>query len=197
VIPADRATEVAGAHSVSSPGMRVTRSRLVRVSRCGRLWSSVALRLRVATRRDALDRALAAGVDPSTDPELAFRAARLVRERDRRALASCLRLVVGQADGEPWLARSSPREIKRCQIVADRQSVVSLIDRLESARPAVAEGVAIAERLLTDLHSPLFAWAEPGTLRRLALNAVAAMDPPPCADGDPVSQRRASVLPTD
>lgn len=148
----------------------------------------------MATKRDSLDRVLAAGVDPSAAPELAFRAARLVRERDRRALASCFRLVLGQADGAPWLARSSPRVIQRCQILADRQSLVLLIERLESTRPAVAEGVAIAERLPTNLHSALFAWAEPGTIRRLALNAVAAMDPPSRCDNDPVSEPRASVL---
>jgi hypothetical protein len=39
-------------------------------------------------------------------------------------------------------------------------------------------GSAGAERLLTDLHSPLFAWAEPGTVTRLARRAVGAMEPP-------------------
>ena len=32
---------------------------------------------------------------------------------------------------------------------------------------------------MTDLTSPLFAPAEPGTIRRLARLAVAAMEPPP------------------
>ncbi len=68
--------------------------------------------------------------------------------------------------------------IRRRELLADRQAVVSLIERLESTLPALPEGVAIAERLLTDLASPLYVWAEPGMIRRLACLAVAAMDPP-------------------
>jgi len=73
----------------------------------------------------------------------------------------------------------NPREIRRAEILADREALVSLIERLECARPVIAEGVAIAERLISDLHSPLFAPAEPHTIRRLAGHAVAAMDPVP------------------
>jgi len=137
---------------------------------------SVGLRVRVAIKRDFLDRALAEGANPGTGPELALRAAQLVRERDRRALGCCLRLLIREAEGAPWLARVNPRQIQRGEILADRQALVLLIERLESPRPAGAEGAAIAERLFTDLHSPLFDWAEPGTIRRLARRAVAAMD---------------------
>ena len=94
-------------------------------------------------------------------------------------MARCLRLVVEQVDGAFWVARVNPREIQQPAIRADRQALVSLIDRLENPRPVLAEGVAIAERLMTDLHSPLFAPAEPGTIRRLARHAVAAMEPGP------------------
>ena len=87
--------------------------------------------------------------------------------------------MVVQAEGAPWLTRVNPREIQRAEILANRQALMSLIERLESARPVVAEGVAIAERLMSDLRSPLFAPTEPGTIRRLARHAVAAMDPPP------------------
>jgi hypothetical protein len=62
--------------------------------------------------------------------------------------------------------------------LACREALVALSERLESSLPVGAEGVAIAERLLADLRSPLFAWAEAGTIRRLALVAVAALDPP-------------------
>lgn len=178
MIPADTLTESRG----SVGGVR-TKTRAVSP---GSSWlaalayarRSVGLRVRVAAKRDELDRALAAGVDPAAGPELAFRAGRLVRERDRRGLAGCLRLVIAQADGSPWLTRASSREIRRGEILADRPSLVSLIERLESPRPVVAEGVAIAERLLTNLHSPLFDWAEPGTIKRLACRAVSAMEPP-------------------
>jgi hypothetical protein len=139
---------------------------------------SARLRLSVALQRDAIDGALAQGADPGDAPEVSLRAARLVRDRDRRALASTLRLVVRQAEGDPWLSRVNWREIQRAAILADRQELVALIERLESPRPAVPEGVAIAERLMSDLHSPLFAPAEPGTIRRLARRAVTTMDPP-------------------
>jgi hypothetical protein len=158
------------------------RSRRIPPSRCSCLarvagtCQSAGLRVTVAVRRGALDRELAEGADPGRAPELSFRATRLVRDRDCPALACCLWLVVVQADGAPWLARVNPREIQRAAILADRQALVSLIERLESARPVLPEGFAIAERLMSDLHSPLFAPAEPGTIRRLARNAVAAMD---------------------
>ena len=178
MIPADRATKfeelVAAWRTTTFPWS--CGSCLTRVVSA---YRSTRLRVRVAVRRDELDRALASGLDPGRSPELAFRAARLVQDRYRRSLARCLRLVVEQVDGAFWVARVNPRQIQQPAIRADRQALVSLIDRLENPRPVLAEGVAIAERLMTDLHSPLFAPAEPGTIRRLARHAVAAMEPGP------------------
>ena len=77
------------------------------------------------------------------------------------------------------LVRVSPMEIQRAAIRADRDALVSLIARLEDPLPVLPEGAAIAERLMSDLHSPLFAPAESGTIRRLARLAIAAMEPPP------------------
>lgn len=136
------------------------------------------VRLAVVLRRDALDRALAAGTDPAASAELALRAARLVRERSRRGLARGLRLAVWEAEAAASVLRVSPRPVRRGEVLGSREALVALSDRLERAGPAAPEGVAIAERLLTDLGSPLFVWAEPGTVRRLARLAAAAMDPP-------------------
>ncbi len=57
-----------------------------------------------------------------------------------------------------------------------------MIARLSYAEPVRAEGMAIAERMLTDAEqSPLYNSAEPGThaLRRLVLAATEALDPAP------------------
>jgi hypothetical protein len=140
----------------------------------GSLW----LRTRVAFRRDDLDRALAGGADPTASAELAFRAARLVRERNRRGLARCVRLVVWEAEAGVSALRVSPRPVRREEVLCCREVLLVLSERLERPGPAGPEGVAIAERLLSDLRSPLFGWAEPGTVRRLARRAAAAMDPP-------------------
>jgi hypothetical protein len=139
---------------------------------------SLRVRLCVALRRDALDRALAGGADPAASAELAFRAALLVRERNRRGLARCLRLAIWEAEAGVSAVRVSPRPVRRGEVLSCREALVALSDRLDRAGPAAPEGVAIAERLLNDLRSPLFAWAEPGTVRRLARLAAAAMDPP-------------------
>lgn len=134
------------------------------------------LRLRVAARRDDLDLALAGGADPTASADLALRAARLVRERKRRGVARCLRLAIWEAEAGASALRVSPRPVCRAAVLTDRDALLLLTERLESPRPAGPEGVAIAERLLTDLRSPLFVWAEPGTIRRLAHVAAAAMD---------------------
>jgi hypothetical protein len=136
------------------------------------------LRWRVALRRDALDRALAGGAEPTASAELALRAARLVRARNCRGLARAVRLAVWEAEAGVSALRVSARPVRRGEVLSAREALVSLAEQLESARPHSPEGVAIAQRLFTELRSPLFEWAEPGTVRRLARLAVAAMDPP-------------------
>ena len=191
MVPADTVTKLKGlAADRGTTQIASPRFRALAATRVVAAYRSVRLRVRVAVSRDQLDRALASGIHPDRSPELAFRAARLVQDRYRRSLARCLRLVVEQVDGAFWVARVNPRQIQQPAIRADRQALVSLIDRLENPRPVLAEGVAIAERLMTDLHSPLFAPAEPGTIRRLARHAVAAMEPGPVRH--PPSPARAS-----
>ena len=145
--------------------------------------ASLRLRLRVAVGRSDLDRALAGGADPAASAELALRAVRLVRGRNRRGLARCVRLAVWEAEAGVSALRVSPRPVRREEVLCCREVLLALSERLERPGPAGPEGVAIAERLLTDLSSPLFAWAEPGTVRRLARLAATAMDPPPGRHG--------------
>jgi hypothetical protein len=59
-------------------------------------------------------------------------------------------------------------------------AIQATIERLRSPEPVAVKGMALAERIITDgLSSPLYARAEPGTLRRLVLVATAEPDPPP------------------
>ncbi len=159
---------VGGVQGLLVVGTRALAARVMSL----RLW------IRVSVGCDALDLALSKGADPADTAELAYRAARLVRARNRRALARCIRVAIWEAEAGVAALRVSPRPVRRGEVLACREALVALSERLESSRPVGAEGVAIAERLLADLRSPLFAWAEPGTTRRLALVAAAALDPP-------------------
>lgn len=140
--------------------------------------SRLALRLRVAAGHDALDTALARGVDPRSRPELALRAAALERMRHRRVLARTLRRIVADVTA-PRRLLHSPVELAWRQIRADAVDVIALADRLAFPQPVDAvAGVAIAQRLVTDgLASPLYAVCEPHTLRRLARLALAELGP--------------------
>ena len=105
LIPADTVTKLKGlAADRGTTQTASPRFRALAVARAVGAYRSVRLRVGVAVKRDELDRALAGGVDPDRSPELALRAARLVRYRDRRSLARCLRLVLGQVEGSRRLS---------------------------------------------------------------------------------------------
>ena len=70
--------------------------------------------------------------------------------------------------------------IRRGEVLNAESAIAAMIERLESSEPVRPEGMAIAERLLTNAErSPLYNPAEPGTLRQLVLAATAAMGPGP------------------
>jgi hypothetical protein len=72
-------------------------------------------------------------------------------------------------------------------VITDRRAVLdaedtiqAMISRLTSREPVRAEGMAIAERILTNAErSPLYNPSEPGSLRRAITHATAALDPQP------------------
>ena len=135
--------------------------------------------LRVVVAHDALDTALAQGADPSRRPELAIRAAQLVRPRHRRALARTLRGVIAEANRPPASARSTAAVICRHQIRAHADEVLALAGRLDNPRLAYASGIAIAQRLITDvLESPIYVACDSDRLRDLVDLAVTGMDDP-------------------
>jgi hypothetical protein len=144
---------------------------------------SVVLRIRVAVKRGALIRELAEGADRTASPELALLAARLSGDRSRKRLARTLRRTLAEAH-EPSMSRSRVVIIRRGAVLDAADALRAMIERLTSSEPVRAEGIAIAERILTSADwSPLYNRAEPGSLRRLVLVATAAMEPGPATTG--------------
>jgi hypothetical protein len=153
--------------------------RAVALARSVEGLSTVLVRVRVFTARDALDSALAQGADPARRPELAVRAAQLVRPRYRRALARTFRGVVAEARRPPASVRSTATVICRHQIRAHAVDLLALARRLDNPRLAYASGIAIAQLLITDvLESPIYIACDTGRLRDLAQQAVSSMDDP-------------------
>jgi len=69
--------------------------------------------------------------------------------------------------------------IRRHQIRAQADDLLALAGRLDSSRLAYATGIAIAQRLITDvLESPQYVACDAGRLGHCAQQAVASMDDP-------------------
>ena len=149
-----------------------------RDSRAGRSHSLL-VRARVGMQRGELTRALAEGADPSSRPELSLRAEQLASVRSRRSLARTLRRTIAEAH-QPAMTRARVVIIRRGAVLNAEPAIMAMIERLESSEPVLPEGMAMAERLLTNAdHGPLYNPAAPGTLRQLILAATAAMEPGP------------------
>jgi hypothetical protein len=134
------------------------------------------VRMRVATRRDRLNRELAENADPGSSPELALRASQLTSDRRRKQLVRSLRRVVSEAHS-PRLTRPPVVMINRAAVRDSEDAIEAMVTRLNSIEPVRAQGMAIAERMLTNGGgSPLYLYGQPGALRRLVLGATAAMD---------------------
>ena len=137
---------------------------------------SIVLRMRVALNRDVLTRELAEGADPASSPERALRAAQLVSDRGRRRLARTLRRTISESR-QPASNRSRVVIIQRRAVLQAQDAIRALI---ESSEPVRAEGMAIAQRIVSDAESsPLFNPSEPHTLRRVIVLATATLEPEP------------------
>jgi hypothetical protein len=135
------------------------------------------VRLHATLHRGELTRALAEGADPTTSDELALRAEQLTSARSRRSLARALRRTLDEAHRPP-LARSRVVIIRRGAVLGAEAAIRSMIDRLGSAEPLRAQGMAMAERILTNADgSPLYNPAGPGALEREISVAAEAMSP--------------------
>ena len=77
----------------------------------------------------------------------------------------------------PPLARSRAVIIRRGAVLEAEDAITTMIARLSSAKPVRAQGMAMAERILTNADgSPLYNPAEPGALQREITVATVAME---------------------
>ena len=140
---------------------------------------SLRIRIRTALHRDELTRALAEGLDPNRRAELSLRAAQITGARSRRTLARAMRRTIAEAH-KPPMTRSRIVITDRRAVLDAEDTIQAMINRLTSREPVRAEGMAIAERILTNAErSPLHNPSEPGSLRRAITHATAALDTSP------------------
>ena len=131
-------------------------------------------RLRVLVNRPGLDARLAEGEPPSGDAVLALRAAQLCAPGTRSRVASGLERALTD-DGRPRLSAAVP--VNRRAVQSARPYLAQLIEALRSPAPVAPQGVARAQRLLTDAASPLYPPAQPADLRHAAGQALWELDP--------------------
>lgn len=123
------------------------------------LWrpsSSFARRLRVYLHRARLDRQLADGLAPEAFHDRALRAAQLAAMPTRRRVARSLRRLVEHAEtpAGPLLGPAVP--VRRRSVLAWREALLGLAERLEQPVPVDPCGVARALVLLTDGGGPFY-----------------------------------------
>ena len=135
------------------------------------------LRTRVYVHRHDLTHSLARGERAATRPELALRAAQLTSLRNRRGLARTLRRAVADAHVSP----THPFRlalIRRRAVLEAEPAIRAMIERLDGPAEVDAEGMAIADEIVTNANrSPLYNASEPGTLRRQIRVATEALEP--------------------
>ena len=104
-------------------------------------------RFAAALRAPRLDRALAAGADPASEPGLRERARRITSWRTRRRVAKALES----------LERGPGLPVRRDQLGEARELLEELAVALRSRERVSARGVLLARRIVTDGCGPLYA----------------------------------------
>jgi hypothetical protein len=114
-------------------------------------------RTRLATqlRSRQLDRALASGSSSDASSTLSLRARSLISVSGRAALARLIRRLVEDAH-DPLNPLTPGVPFCRRKILTSAQLLEELADRLTSAGPVDARGVAQIRVLLTDSHGPVY-----------------------------------------
>ena len=133
------------------------------------------LRLQVLVHRGRLDRLLAEGRSPATDPQLAMRAGQLARPAVRARLAASLRDAVCSLDDSALAQYLRPEvPVAAASVRACAREIDDLARALTGPSPRV-RGVAIVRGLLTDGAGPLYDGGQAGQLRTIVLAARAAL----------------------
>ena len=150
-----------------SPEQRRAKGR-VRSQRTAELFEPrLPVRLRARAHRLKLDRALAAGADPSTSPLLAARAAQLVDPGTRQRIAACLEQFAFTADRPRSRVHTLPL---RGAVRPNQEALLELARTLRHPQLYYARGIAMLELILADGTGP--AYTDPtgeGLARQLAL----------------------------
>jgi hypothetical protein len=117
-------------------------------------------------RAPRLDRALADGADPASEPGLDARARRLTSWRTRRRIAKALE----------ELERGPGLPVRHDQVNEARDLLAELAAALRSRERVSARGVLLARRIVTDGCGPLYAPnASPSALRWRVWEALRAL----------------------
>jgi hypothetical protein len=130
--------------SVASPHAAPREGRRTRFLR-GRVW----------LHRGELDRRLAQGDLPSSNPELDYRAEQLLSSRCRRSFASGIRRIIEAAE-EPPSSFTAAVPVRRSEILDARAELTELADLLRAEDSLQIRGLALLEPFLTSGASPLF-----------------------------------------
>jgi len=133
------------------------------------------LRLKVLVHRGRLDRLLADGQSPATNPLLAIRAAQLARPAPRRRLAASLRDAVCSLEDSAFAQYLRPEApVAAASVRACVREIDELTRALTGPSPS-PRGVAIVRVLLTDGAGPLYDRGQAGHLRATVLAALDAI----------------------
>jgi hypothetical protein len=128
-------------------------------------------RLKAAAERAELDRELAHGVSPSTNPELARRAEILRSRRVRRRLAAGLEHVLDEAVA-PSRGPTAAIPVQRAEVLMAWRDLSRLARALRADPAPPVRAIAVASVLLADGTGPVFASYPHGTLAEAALQAA-------------------------
>jgi hypothetical protein len=116
---------------------------------------ALSLAVRVWVDRASLDRELAEGANPNTDPARGLRACQLSSRRCRRDLAAGLRGLVTQARQPTRSVWVVVAPLNRRQVEEASELLLRLAGRLEEAEEPCPRAVALASFLVHDPLSPV------------------------------------------
>jgi hypothetical protein len=138
------------------------------------MMTETSLKLRTWWMREELDEKLAHGADPESDPMLSRRAAQLRSRKTRSRTAQAF--VDALDESRKTWSISARLPLRRGEVRACANDVVSLAQRLRDDLPVDVQGVAMATRLVFDGTSPMYRDGSV-TLRYALRSARLALDP--------------------